>query len=89
MSVAARVRRTYNLSPEVVAAVKRMVDEGKVAPSQDALVERALRRYARVVRDRAHAQRWAEAASDPAFRAETADLLTGFESEDRAAWDPW
>lgn len=85
--MAIRVRRTYNLSPEVVAAVKRMVDEGKVAPSQDALVERALRRYARLVRDRAHTARWAEASSDPTFRAETEDLLTEFESEDRAAWD--
>jgi len=65
-----------------------MVDEGKVAPSQDALVERALRRYARVVRDRAHAERWAEASSDPTFRAETDGLLMEFESEDRAAWDP-
>jgi hypothetical protein len=83
-----KVRRTYNLSATVVAAVKRMVDEGKVAPTQDALVERALRRYARLVRDRAHAERWAQASLDPAFGAEIEDLLQEFESEDRAAWDP-
>jgi hypothetical protein len=82
-----KVRRTYNLSPDVVAAVKRMVDEGKIAPSQDALVERALRRYARLVRDRAHGERWAQAASEPGFKAEMKALLSEFESDDRAAWD--
>jgi hypothetical protein len=82
-----KIRRTYNLSPDVVAAVKRMVDEGKIAPSQDALVERALRRYARLVRDRAHGERWAQAASDPSFKAEMKALLREFESDDRGAWD--
>jgi len=47
-----RAKRTHNLSPEVVATVRRLVVEGHVASSQDALVESAVRLYERHLRDR-------------------------------------
>ncbi|HUZ88702.1 MAG TPA: hypothetical protein VMU49_02615 [Candidatus Acidoferrales bacterium] len=60
-----RAKRTHNLSPEVVATVRRLVVEGHVASSQDALVESAVRLYERHLRDREEAGRWQKAALDP------------------------
>jgi hypothetical protein len=81
-----KVKRTYNLRPRTVATVKQLA-ESRVAPSQDAVVDRAVRDMARRVRDLDHTRQWEEAAQDPSFRAEIRQLWYEFEGEDRAAWE--
>ena len=64
-----KVKRTHNLSPASVATVKRLVVEG-VAPSQDALVERAIAELDRLVREVNDARLWSQAAHDQEFQDE-------------------
>ena len=80
-----RVKRTYNLSPEVVALVKRMVEDD-AAPSQDALIESSVRMFERHLRDMRDYEAWERAASDPEFLAEAARLETEFAPDDVAAF---
>jgi len=80
-----RVKRTYNLRPETVETVRRLV-EADVAPTQDALVERAVRDLARAVRDVAHTALWARAGQDPELQAELREIWDGLAADDRAAW---
>lgn len=54
-------KRTYNLSPEVIDAVKRLVEAQGAAPTQDGLVERAILHYERHLRDIDDAQAWEHA----------------------------
>lgn len=82
-----KTKRTYNLSKEAVTTVRRLVEEKHVAPSQDALVERAIRLYERHLRDLEDQTRWADAASDPEFRAEQARIWADFARDDRAAFE--
>jgi hypothetical protein len=81
-----KVKRTYNLRPRTVAAVKRLA-EAHVAPSQDAVVEQAVRDLARRVRDAEHTRLWKEAAQDPGFQEEIGQLSSEFERDDREAWE--
>jgi hypothetical protein len=81
----AKVKRTYNLHPEVVAAV-RLLAEKRIAPSQDGVIERAVRDLARRTRDSEHSQRWAEAADDPEFQAEVEEVGAAFAADDLTAW---
>ena len=81
-----RVKRTYNLRPATVETVRRLV-EAEVAPTQDALVERAVRDLDRELRDQEHTRLWAEAARDPEFRAEMDHLWAEFAADDRRAWE--
>ena len=81
----AKVKRTYNLRPDVVAAV-RLLAERQVAPSQDGVIELAVRDLARRTRDAEHAERWAAAAQDPEFQAEVAEVWAAFASDDVGAW---
>lgn len=85
--LARRVKRTYNLRPATVDTVRRLV-EAQVAPTQDALVERAIRDLARGFRDELHARIWAEARQDPEFQAELQEIWDGLEADDRLAWGP-
>ncbi len=82
-----KVKRTYNLAPEVVATVKSLVEERHVAPTQDALVEAAIRQYGRQLQDAEDTRRWSQAAADPEFQAEMAELWAEFADEDAAAWE--
>ncbi len=45
-----RIKRTYNLSPESVEQVRRLVGETGLADSQDGIVELAIERRYREVR---------------------------------------
>jgi hypothetical protein len=63
----------------VVDAVRRAVDAG-AAESQNAFVERALVRELRELRRQRVYDAYAEAAADPAFRAEMRDARTDFDS---------
>ena len=80
------MKRTYNLDPDVVATVRREVDEAGSAPSQDAFVAAAILNWARELREAREALRWAEAALDPEFAAEAAELETGLAADETAAW---
>jgi hypothetical protein len=82
-----KVKRTYNLSPAVVDTVKTLVDEKHAARTQDALIEAAVQLYARQLRDRDDAARWAEAATDASFQDELNRLLAECHAEDQAAWE--
>jgi hypothetical protein len=82
-----KVKRTYNLSKSAVQTVKDLVEKEHLAPSQDAVVERAIRGLARRVRDADHEQRWAELEVDAGFRAENDEIFHLFEEEDRTALD--
>ena len=78
-------KRTYNLSAETVALAKRLVEE-HAAPSQDALVEQAIVEFAHRLQDAKEAKQWAQAASDPDFQAESADIDWLYAREDTDAW---
>lgn len=64
------MKRTYNLRPSTVQLVQRLVERDHVAPTQDALVERAIQSLARRIRDDVCAQQYAQASTDPAFKRE-------------------
>jgi hypothetical protein len=74
----ARTKRTYRLSARTQARVKELSARYDVAGSQDAVVEVAVDRLYREVEAQTEAARWAEAAADPAFRAESAEIARLF-----------
>jgi hypothetical protein len=86
MGVATRVKRTYNLSADTVKKIRDLVEQRQVAPSQDALVEMALRDFFRALQDSLEARLWSAAASDPDLLAETALLEAEFKTADRETW---
>lgn len=81
-----KIKRTYNISPESVATVKRLVDEERIAPTQDAVVEQAIQELARRLRDAGDARLWGSAARDPEFVAEARDIDAFFAEDDVRAW---
>mgnify|MGYP001815060886 FL=1 len=82
--MATRTKRTYNLSEQTVRRVRELAGEYGTASSQDGVVELAVARLYRDVRDEAEAQRWAEAATDPEFRSEVEQLARVY--DDRESW---
>jgi ABC-type taurine transport system ATPase subunit len=82
-----KTKRTYNISPEAVATVKRLVEERHLAPSQDALVERAIIEFARRVRDADDARMWQAARDDAEFQAEVEQIGAEFFADDDRAWE--
>jgi hypothetical protein len=82
-----KTKRTYNLSTEAIATVKRLVQEQHAAPSQDALVESAIRLFDRHIRDLEDQRRWEEAAADAQFQTEQAQIWAEFADQDRAAFE--
>ncbi len=83
--VARRVKRTYNLRPATVDTVSRLV-EAQVAPTQDALVERAVRDLGRAFRDDLHTRLWTQAGQDPEFQVEMQEIWEVLAADDRLAW---
>ena len=63
----------YRIPRSLVAMVREAVDAGE-ARSQNELVERALRRELRVIRQRRLYEEYARAAQNPAFTEEMADV---------------
>lgn len=82
-----RTKRTYNLSSQVIATVRRLA-EHKVAPTQDAVVELAINNLARQIREADESEAWARAARDPLFNAEMGRLDAEFGKADRETWPP-
>jgi hypothetical protein len=80
----ARTKRTYRLSARTQARVKELSARYGVAGSQDAVVEVAVDRLYRELEAAAEGDRWAEAATDPAFRIEMGDIARLF--DDAETW---
>ncbi len=82
-----RMKRTYNLSPDAIATVKRLVEVDHVAATQDALVEHAIAELDRILRDAHEARLWAEMALDTEFQAELVQIDRDLPSDDPARWE--
>lgn len=80
-------KRTYNISSEAVATVKRLVEDRHIAPTQDALVEQAIIELERRIRDADDARLWGQAAADGEFQDEARRLDSEFVEDDRRAWE--
>lgn len=81
-----KTQRTFTLTVDTVERMRRLVEEEHVAPSQDALVERALSDFFMTLRHARDARIFAEAARDPELQAEIALLAREFAAADREAW---
>ena len=81
-----RIKRTYNLRADTVAAVRELVEERRLAPSQDALVEMALEDFFMAVRHADEARQFAEAVRDPEIAREITALEREFQTADREIW---
>jgi hypothetical protein len=71
-----KTKRTYNLSPEAVAHVRDLAGRMGAGTSQDSVVEYAIERLFREVRDQEEAALWARAADDSDFRSEMQAIAT-------------
>jgi hypothetical protein len=79
-----RTKRTYNLDERTVSRVRELAADYGTAPSQDKVVELAVERLYRQVRDEQDARAWESAAADPEFRAEMQQIAA--ELDDRGTW---
>lgn len=84
--MATREKRTYNLAPSTVRAVRELADEYHAAPTQDAVVELAVSELGRRLRDEEEASAWEAASSDPAFGAEVSEIEDAYRGADRETW---
>ncbi len=81
-----KIKRTFNLSEQTVTAVRELVEQRHVAPTQDALVEMALTDFFLALRHAEEARLFAEAAKEPELVAESALLEAEFATADRETW---
>ena len=80
--MAARTRKaTFALDRSVLEALDEAVAAG-AAPSKNALVEQALRAELRAVRHAVERRRWQDAAQDPSFMKDIAEIEAEFEHAD-------
>ncbi len=84
--MATREKRTYNLTPATVRAVRELADEYHAAPTQDAVVELAVSELARRLRDADEARAWEAASTDTEFAGEVQDIEDAYRSADRETW---
>ena len=73
----AKVKATFSIHRALLEAISAAVAEG-VAPSKNALVERALQHELRRHRRRTLAAHWARAAKDPAFLRDVQEVEEAF-----------
>ena len=81
------IKRTYNLSPETVATVKRLAEVEHLAATQDAVVEYAIAELSRHLRDAQDALSWSAAGDDDALQQELKDIEAELPAADLAAWE--
>ena len=81
-----RVKRTYNLAPRTVHRVREMAERYGVASSQDAVIELAVDELERRIREQQEADAWEQAAADPEFQSEVAEVEGSYLSADRETW---
>jgi len=79
-------KRTYNLAPRTVRAVRELADEYGAAPTQDAVIELAVDELQRRLRESAEADVWEAAAGDAAFVGEAREFEDAFATADRETW---
>jgi len=79
-------KRTYNLVPRTVRAVRELADEYHAAPTQDAVIELAVDELQRRLREAAEASAWEAAAGDTEFVGEVGEIEEAFASADRETW---
>ena len=82
--MAMKTKRTYNLNADTVTRVKELVGRPYTATTQDGVVELAIERLSREIRDREEGEAWAAAASDPEFSTEMQSIST--EMDDPEPW---
>lgn len=78
---ATKVKATFSIRRDLLEAAAAAVAQG-AAPSKNALVERALQHELRVLRRRALAAQWAQAAKDPLFLRDVQETQEEFSSAD-------
>ena len=85
------VKRTYNLDPRTVHAVRELADRFGVATSQDAVVELAVDELRCLIAEREESAAWERASTDPEWLAESRDLEEAYRSADLETWpaDPF
>ena len=81
-----RTKRTYNLPERTVHTVRELASAYGVASTQDGVIELAVDELARRLREAEEAARWAEAAADPDFRAESAEIEGAYALADLETW---
>ena len=74
-------KATFNLPEDVLISLGEAVAQG-AAPSKNALVERAIVKELRLARQRALQERWEQAAHDPLFRRDLAEVEVAFATAD-------
>ncbi|MBI3977580.1 MAG: hypothetical protein HY331_05270 [Chloroflexi bacterium] len=74
-------KATFSLPEDMLVAVDEAVGEG-VAPSKNALVERALVRELKEIRRQTRRARWEEAARAPLFLKDLDEIDAAFRSAD-------
>jgi hypothetical protein len=79
-------KRTYNLTPRTVRAVRELADEYHAAATQDAVIELAVDELKRRLGEQIEADAWAAAAGDLDFIGEVKDLEDAYRSADRDTW---
>jgi len=84
--VATKEKRTYNLAPATVRAVRELADEYRAAPTQDAVVELAVSELARRLRDEHEGSAWEAASADPEFAGEAEEIEDAYRAADRETW---
>lgn len=81
-----RQKRTYNLTPATVRAVRELADEYHAAATQDGVVELAVDELRRRIHDAEESAAWERAAADPAFRAEAEAIDADLPVTDAETW---
>ncbi len=79
-----RTKRTYNLDQRTVSRVRELATDYGAAASQDKVVELAVERLYRQVRDEQESLAWERAAEDPEFVAEMQAIAADL--DDRDSW---
>lgn len=82
-----KIKRTYNLSANSIATVKRLAEEEHIASSQDAVVEQAIAELDRLVRESADARLWSQAVQDQEFQAEVRQITTELPADNLDRWE--
>jgi hypothetical protein len=79
--MANRTKRTYSLRPETVLRVRELA--ARYGTSQDALVDTAVERLDRTLREEEETNAWASAGADPDFLTEARQITAIFDDPDR------
>lgn len=77
--MAARTKRTYNLSDATVRRVRELAEQYGSFRTQDRVVDAAVERLYLELTAQVEADQWATAAADPEFLAESRAIAAAFD----------